>query len=351
MLDFESVWKNRSGDVEQIARSVGFGFGAASRFKDLVAVGQVALWKICQRYDAERGVPLWSYAYPRIKGAMIDEVRKSDHVGRYARQLIRERGAEAVKPWALLHACDISSATNVPANDNPEENVGRQEINSQLSQLMSVLTDVERHVVQKTIYENVTLLEVGNELGLTEGRICQIRKNAIERIASHMSYCDKCQQECIDTQNCPVCGDQVRFAAEVVEVDDEDSPLREPDISHGKRKVHHLLTFEGKTQGVKAWAVELGLLPVTIYSRLRQGLPIEKVLAPPRGSLQSAGVPSREPSPSPPPRRPAPAAPCENLPDDVVVQRMRDRLARLGEIEVEISLLVAEKQQLLASFL
>lgn len=189
----------------------------------LVHSGIVGLLEALQRYDARRGVAFHTYARYRIQGEIMEYLRSLDWVSRsvrawgrrvtaarvrlasrFGREPTPEEMAEAlgvsleeffrvdrkVNDAVLLRLEDLSlvseedwqrareSFLQHPFHD-PLASVESKDLVDKLAAAVETLSERERLVVTLYYHEELTLREIGEILGLTEGRICQIHARAI----------------------------------------------------------------------------------------------------------------------------------------------------------------------------
>jgi len=198
---------------------------------DLVSYGIFGLIDAIDKYDPARNVKFETYAITRIRGAIIDELRAIDWVPRSVRAKARavekayatlesrlmrtpsdaEVAAELgmserdlqnlfakitfVGPAALDEV--LSSGTQgdewmtlgdtVPdRNEGPGEVFESEEQKQILAAALNRLDDREKVVLTLYYYESLTLAEIGDILGVTESRVCQIHTKAILQLRSRM---------------------------------------------------------------------------------------------------------------------------------------------------------------------
>jgi len=192
----------------------------------LVHSGVVGLLEAVQRYDAKRGVAFQTYARYRIQGEIIEYLRSLDWVSRSVRawgrkvaaarsRLTGKFGREAdpdematelgvsldeyyrvdqkVSEATLLSLEDLTIAseeqwrkaqekfTHNPFQD-PLTCLEGKDLTEKLTAAIQELPERERLVVTLYYHEELTLREIGEMLGLTEGRICQIHAQAVARL-------------------------------------------------------------------------------------------------------------------------------------------------------------------------
>ncbi len=196
--------------------------GAVDR-EDFMSTGLVGLLNAIETYDSERGAKFETYAISKIRWAMLDEARKEDSLPRRTRsrarqvetarreltqQLQREPNeaelAEKIdlsvsEYRSVMQQQDRSQTSSLEAQSiedgrtfgpqiadeaaiDPESAVEQTERQQELMSAMRELSDKERTVVTLYFYEDLTLREIGQALGLTEGRISQILKKTLGKL-------------------------------------------------------------------------------------------------------------------------------------------------------------------------
>lgn len=193
---------------------------------DMVQAGMIGLFEALKGYDMSRGASFETYARIRIRGAMIDEVRRGDwtprSVYRKSRQLseaIREvedrEGRDAkdseiaeilqmdmqeysnlVKEAAgcqLLSYEDITSTggsreeASAAQMEEPYRELEQEDFKRGLIEKVASLPERERLVMALYYDEEFNLREIGEILGVSEGRVCQIHGQALLRLRARMS--------------------------------------------------------------------------------------------------------------------------------------------------------------------
>jgi len=190
---------------------------------DLESAGIMGLIDAIERYNPRLGVKFESYAIPRIKGAILDELRKLDWVPRSIRskarglekvifQIESEKGETATDEeickklnvsfeeyYDMLREIGSSSLLSLDEaiyNDdggtgslheviedkdaeNPIEDISREELKQLMIKAIDDLPEIERLVIALYYYEELTLHEIGQVLQLSESRISQIHTKTI----------------------------------------------------------------------------------------------------------------------------------------------------------------------------
>ncbi len=184
--------------------------------EDLEGYGMLGLLEALERYDPAQGVRFETFAWYRIRGAILDYLRSLDPAGRSDRARARaltqahERLAislgraptreelaselqltpeELEADLERLHGYVVASFEDLvrrAAEAGPEEAVERAELLEALRQSLRLLPERDRLVVGLYYYEGLTLAEIGALLDLTESRACQILSQALLRMRAYL---------------------------------------------------------------------------------------------------------------------------------------------------------------------
>jgi RNA polymerase sigma factor for flagellar operon FliA len=217
------------GLVHHVARQVAHNLPAEVEFDDLTSAGTLGLVRALEAFDPDRGLEFSTYATPRIRGAILDELREQDWVPRSVRQKHR-RVRDAVRRlehrlerspdpaqiaeeleidlptyWRWLGEIDQSVLVPMQAPSpaysgmhgldetlaDPDAPVvgaalEREEDGASLEQALRTLPPNESTVLALYYYEELTLRQIGEVLHLTESRVSQIRTRALRRLRSRM---------------------------------------------------------------------------------------------------------------------------------------------------------------------
>jgi RNA polymerase sigma factor FliA len=219
--------------VKYVAGRVGSGLPSHVDEGDLVQYGLLGLISAIQRYDPERDTKFETYAIARIKGAIIDELRAMDWVPRSVRARAREiERAIAELEKKLLRAptdAEIAeklgisedelgsslteiSRSSIAALDelwtvsssggdqvalidtiedtqgpDPQSALSETEMKEAIADAIARLPEREKLVVTLYYYEELTLREIGEVLGVTESRVSQLHTKAILRLKARLS--------------------------------------------------------------------------------------------------------------------------------------------------------------------
>ena len=189
--------------------------------EDLIQAGMIGLLEAARHYDPSQGASFETYAGIRVRGAMLDEIRRSDWTPRSVhrksreaaealRNLEQQRGRDA-KASAVAGELGIdirayhtilteSSAAHVFSFDQPDEHTGEtmslpqsaeaspseqveyQSFRHALAIAIKNLPERECLVMSLYYDEDLNLREIGEILGVSESRVCQIHGQALNRL-------------------------------------------------------------------------------------------------------------------------------------------------------------------------
>jgi RNA polymerase sigma factor for flagellar operon FliA len=219
--------------VKYVAGRVGVGLPPNIEQADLVSYGIFGLIDAIEKFDLERAIKFETYAISRIRGAIIDELRAIDWIPRSVRYKAREVERAYASLEATLHrsptepevaaAMGISlpdlhqifsqvSFVNVVALDellnvggekgdklslvdtledtkaeDPVAAFESEETKYLLAKAINTLPEREKIVVTLYYYEGLTLAEIGQVLGVTESRICQMHTKAVLQLRGKLA--------------------------------------------------------------------------------------------------------------------------------------------------------------------
>jgi len=208
--------------VRKIAWHVHGRVASAIDIEDLVQIGMVALVESANSYE-DRGFAFATYAAMRIRGAMIDHLRRHAAVCRSTMAKRRELADKREKLANLLgrtpSETEMASAMSMDQGsyralvdssmaivhesmdevysdhsmwfadieDRADETMEREELKSALASRISDLPEREALVLQLYFVEEMNLDEIGQTLGVGAARVCQIKKSALDRLRSSLS--------------------------------------------------------------------------------------------------------------------------------------------------------------------
>jgi RNA polymerase sigma factor FliA len=219
--------------VKYVAGRLGSGLPAHVDEGDLVSYGLLGLIGAIERYDPDRDVKFETYAIARIKGSIIDELRAMDWVPRSVRSRAREIeraiadlesklgraptdeeiaaklglsqeeldeslseiSRSSIAALDELWTVQGSSGDQVALIDTIEDTQGpepqtaldQSEVKEMIADAISRLPEREKLVITLYYYEELTLREIGEVLGVTESRVSQLHTKAILRLKARLA--------------------------------------------------------------------------------------------------------------------------------------------------------------------
>ena len=214
--------------VKLVAGRLSMYLGYNVEYDDLVGYGIFGLIDAIDKFDALKEVKFETYASLRIRGAILDQIRKMDWIPRTIRQkqkkietIIKEieavQGSSATDEQiaSALGITDdeyvdwqsqmkitgvvslnefMEQGSEVPLDpqnnqsrfDGPEEVIAKDELKKVLMQALELLTEKEKKVILLYYYEELTLKEISHILEVTESRISQLHTKALSKMKSKM---------------------------------------------------------------------------------------------------------------------------------------------------------------------
>ena len=213
--------------VKYVASRVATGLPASVDQADLVSYGMFGLIDALEKFDLGRGNKFETYAIPRIKGAIIDELRAMDWVPRSVRfkareiekaysdlESIHKRAPtekevaarlgvtlrelhEVINQISFVQVVQLDEILSVGSDrgeqvslldtladrsTDPTTSLEGQETRGMLAAAINSLSEREKIVVTLYYFEGLTLAEIGEILALTESRVCQIHTKAVGQL-------------------------------------------------------------------------------------------------------------------------------------------------------------------------
>lgn len=215
--------------VRQVAQRFHVGPNSPIELADLMQFGVMGLIDACEKFDESKGTSFQSYARFRIKGSILDGLRHLDFVPRSVRRKRREllaatqrveqaSGAQATEEaiaeemdldpeelQELLGRVRATSLTSVEEmterggeaelsealQENggelgPSEHAEREELRAVIAGALDALPEKERMVLSLYYYDELTMREVGDVLGVTESRVSQLHAKALHRLRTRL---------------------------------------------------------------------------------------------------------------------------------------------------------------------
>lgn len=212
--------------VKRIAHHLAARLPQTLEVDDLMQAGMIGLLEAARKFDPENGASFETFAGIRIRGAMIDQVRPCDWTPRSVHRKGREmadavrriehregrpaRDAEVMEALGLdvegYHQTlrDVASSrmlsydeicptgdehpAGMPvASERPDQRVTETDFRAALARAIGELSEREQQVLSLYYDEELNLREIGEVLGVTESRICQIHSKCVVRLRALLS--------------------------------------------------------------------------------------------------------------------------------------------------------------------
>lgn len=229
----ESIILKYSHLVKYVAGRISIGLPSNVEFDDLVSYGIFGLIDAIDKFDPSRGIKFETYAIARIRGSILDELRKTDWIPRSIRQKAKKlertytelenRLGRSATDYEMCNALNMNiedfhhllsevSCTTlnsldelwmahtgdedsvrlldlIQANedDDPLFQLEANELKNSLATAIDSLPERERMVISLYYYDGLTLKEISQVMEVSESRISQIHTNAIYRLHSRLT--------------------------------------------------------------------------------------------------------------------------------------------------------------------
>ena len=221
----DAILRQHLGLVYHVAQQLSRARANEVELDDLVSAGTLGLIDAFQHFDASRGLAFSTFAAPRIRGAMLDELRRLDRVPRSVRRKGRQidgaavslahtlgrepdhielaggLGIDLVTLWrwqaeresAHIVSLDRAAAGSEAAcrpgewlagttGDDVEDSITLEQEAAHLRDALLELPEQERTVLSLYYFEELKLNDIARVLGVSESRVSQIRSKAIQRL-------------------------------------------------------------------------------------------------------------------------------------------------------------------------
>ncbi len=214
--------------VKLVAGRLSMYLGFNVEYDDLVGYGIFGLIDAIDKFDLMKDVKFETYASLRIRGAILDQIRKMDWIPRTVRQRqkkidaaikeIEKDGGHVATDAEIAEKLEISDdeyqawqnqmkvtnvvslnefmdqGSDIPEDENnhnagfikPEEAVEKEELKKMLAEALELLTDKEKKVILLYYYEELTLKEISNVLEVSESRVSQLHTRALQKMRTKL---------------------------------------------------------------------------------------------------------------------------------------------------------------------
>jgi RNA polymerase sigma factor for flagellar operon FliA len=226
MPNLDALVREQAPLVKRIAYHLMARLPPSVQIEDLIQAGMEGLLESARHYDPGQGASFETYAGIRIRGAMLDELRRYDWTPRSVHRKAREvaeamreieaatgrdaRDAEVAERLKvtvseyhqilqdaqssrvfsideLLESGDSVLEECADSRDGPADRLAKAGFTQALADAISGLPERERLVVSLYYEEELNLKEIGAVLGVSESRVCQIQSQAMLRLRARMS--------------------------------------------------------------------------------------------------------------------------------------------------------------------
>lgn len=212
-----------SGLVKIVAGRLGMYLGYTVEYDDLVGYGIFGLIDAIDKFELTKGVKFETYASLRIRGSILDQIRKMDWIPRTLRQkqkkleqamhdlemslgrcatneeLARNMDITVEELEELINQTQVANLVsldeyleqgseakvetgNKPVFQQPEQVIERQELKRILAEAIDSLTEKEQKVIAFYYFEELTLKEISKILEVSESRISQLHTKALKKM-------------------------------------------------------------------------------------------------------------------------------------------------------------------------
>ncbi|MAE28749.1 MAG: FliA/WhiG family RNA polymerase sigma factor [Planctomycetota bacterium] len=211
--------------LKHLVGRMSFDLPAGADRDDLFGFGMLGLIAAADSWDESRGLKFSTYAYTRIRGAILDELRKLDFLPRGRREKVRdldrvvreleqrtgtmpcpeeiaeELGVTLDEVDEIMHSARSAGITSLddgpseqlaamlrdPHSDDPVGSAEWDEMKELLVSAISDLPQQEQTVITLYYGEELLLREIAEIIGVTESRVSQVHTRALYRLNQHLS--------------------------------------------------------------------------------------------------------------------------------------------------------------------
>ena len=214
--------------VEAMARRMAASMPHSIDLGDLVQDGMIGLIDAAHRFDEGRGIKFETFAERRVRGAMIDALRRdawprgvrrvrreleaareklrhelgtepsladlAEHMGSdeasLSRTIVRIKAIESTSPLAsadaVQHGASLPPVMVPPERPGPDRVCEQGDVARRVRQAIKALPARERKVIGLYYYGDVTMKEIGSEIGVNESRVSQLHARAVQRLRKEL---------------------------------------------------------------------------------------------------------------------------------------------------------------------
>ncbi len=218
----ESLIVDNMNLVKKIAWHMHGRVRSAIEIEDLMQIGYFGLVTAAQKYSPKEGATFASYAVLRIRGAIVDHLRKSSNLCRTTIQM-QQKQKQAIqsltstlqreprpseiaekmglelneyREWEKAFSANVHQSLDevydeysmwfVSKDNTPEENLDRSQLKNILTVALKELPPKEAMVIQLYYVEELNVYEIAAVMEITTGRVSQIKKSAVLLLRSYI---------------------------------------------------------------------------------------------------------------------------------------------------------------------
>jgi RNA polymerase sigma factor for flagellar operon FliA len=218
--------------VKFMAHKLSYNLPGSMEESDLVSVGLVGLMDAAERFDPSRGFKFATFAEFRVRGAMLDELRRQDWLPRGARERVREFETKSIEfkrehgraptsnelgkimglPTAKIEALEqngggvkmvryenlepdeAKQSSEIDDVDSPYDLTARKDIRRAMEKVIHDLPERLQHILVLYYFEELSLKEIGVKMSITESRVSQLHTRAVtslkKLVAENQDYAE-----------------------------------------------------------------------------------------------------------------------------------------------------------------
>jgi RNA polymerase sigma factor for flagellar operon FliA len=176
-----------------VARRMRVPTGALMGRDDVESAALIGLIDAVDRYDPDRGVPFEGYAGLRIRGAILDELRRLDDHTRAERQRARtvvDDTEPEIGAYGATLSLDLlleSGDRDWAAEDDSSDQYESQDMRMRVESALRCLPPRQREVLARYYGDSLTLRESAMKMGISEARACQLHGRAIQNLRQELA--------------------------------------------------------------------------------------------------------------------------------------------------------------------
>jgi RNA polymerase sigma factor for flagellar operon FliA len=210
------------GLVKRVALHLKARIPAFMELDELIQVGMIGLLEASRAYDATKGVEFENFAHSRVRGAMLDEVRRlsflprsavafnkshnesihtlaaelgrtptqseiADYMGKDIEEFHKERGkAKRFETYSMEVVTEEVMSIADDSSQQPDVIVEEAEFMDAVTDAIADLPEREQLVMQLYYVEELNLKEIGEVLSVSESRISQILSSVVKKLRAHL---------------------------------------------------------------------------------------------------------------------------------------------------------------------